>query len=127
MNGIGSTAASALNAFGVDMMVRANNIANSNTNGFRSSDLILSSGPGNVGVQVGAIQRSTTPGPLVPGLVSADVDGRAALIPGYVEGSNTDPAAEFTGMIATQRAYEANAKVIVTHDRMSGVLIDMIA
>lgn len=130
MNGIGSiasSATSALNAFGVDMLVRANNIANINTDGFRSSSLVLTSGPGNIGVQAAAIHRNTAPGPMVPGLVSADVNGRGVMLPGYVEGSNTDLAVEFTGMIATQRAYEANAKVVTVHDSMTGALIDMIA
>lgn len=124
---LGSIAGSALNAFGVDMMVRANNIANVNTDGFQAQRLNLMTGPGGTGVQVGSIDRDTSHGPMVPGLVPSNADGSGALVSGYVEGSNTDLGREFVHMIATQRGYEANAKVVSTYDDVSGTLIDMMA
>ena len=99
MRSLGSIAGSALNAFGVDMLVRANNIANVNTNGFHSQDLSLMTGPGGYGVMVGSITTSTTPGLYVPGVVS--VSDHGAVHPGYVEGSTTDIATEFVHMIST--------------------------
>ena len=128
MMGIGSAggiAASALSAFGVDMMVHANNIANMNTNGFRSQRLDLMTGASDQGVAVASIYHNITPGPLVPGMLSMSESGRTQMVPGYLEGSNTDVAQEFIRMTATQRAYEANAAVIRTHDDMSGTLLDL--
>ena len=122
---IGSTNASALNAFGVDMLVRANNIANVNTPGFHAQNLSLMTGNQDQGVMVGLISTNKTPGPPVPGLVAINQDGREVLSPGYLEGSNTDIAREYVHMIGTQRAYEANAIAIRTVDDMTGMLLDM--
>ncbi|MDL2210030.1 flagellar basal body protein [Desulfovibrio sp. OttesenSCG-928-O18] len=122
---LGDIASSAMNALGVDMLVRANNIANMNTPEFEAQRVTLTSGPQNQGVLVGSIYHDTTPGALVPGMVMTNEGGREVLRPGYVEGSNTDIAREFVHMISTQRAYEANAAVVRTYDDVSGVLLDM--
>ena len=122
---IGSTNASALSAFGVDMLVRANNIANVNTPGFHAQNLSLMTGNQDQGVMVGLISTDKTPGPPVPGLVAVNQDGREVLSPGYLEGSNTDIAREYVHMIGTQRAYEANAIAIRSVDDMTGMLLDM--
>ena len=123
MGSLGGIAGSALNAFGVDMLVRANNIANVNTNGFHAQDLSLMTGPGGYGVMVGAVTTSTNPGPYVPGFISISDNG--GIVPGYVEGSNTDIANEFVHMISTQHAYAANAVTIRTADEMLGSLLDV--
>ena len=122
---IGSTNASALSAFGVDMLVRANNLANVNTPGFQAQNLSLMTGTDGQGVMVGLISTDKTPGPPVPGLVSITDGGREVLSQGYVEGSNTDIAREFVHMIGTQRAYDANAVAIRTVDDMTGMLLNM--
>ncbi len=118
-------AASALNAFGLDMLVRANNIANVNTPGFQARNVSLMTGPLDRGVLVGLVDTDATPGPPVPGLVAIDEDGREILSPGYLEGSNTDIVREFAHMTATRRAYEANAVTVRTVDEISGMLLDM--
>lgn len=41
---------------------------------------------------------------------------------GYLEGSNVDPVKEITDLIAAQRAYEMNSKVIQAADDMAGVV-----
>jgi len=41
---------------------------------------------------------------------------------GYLEASNVDPVREITDLIAAQRAYEMNSKVIQTADEMSAVV-----
>ncbi|MBK1622037.1 flagellar basal-body rod protein FlgG [Afifella marina] len=41
---------------------------------------------------------------------------------GYLEGSNVDPVKEITELIAAQRAYEMNSKVIQAADDMSGTV-----
>src|SRR5579863_3369454 len=44
---------------------------------------------------------------------------------GYVEASNVDPVVEITNLIAAQRAYEMNSKVIQAADQMSGTISNM--
>ena len=44
---------------------------------------------------------------------------------GYVEASNVDPVTEITNLIAAQRAYEMNSKVIQAADQMSGTISNM--
>jgi flagellar basal-body rod protein FlgG len=41
---------------------------------------------------------------------------------GYLEASNVDPVTEITNLIAAQRAYEMNSKVIQAADQMSGTI-----
>ncbi|OGV37896.1 MAG: hypothetical protein A2020_09980 [Lentisphaerae bacterium GWF2_45_14] len=51
--------------------------------------------------------------PSVPG-----ADGTGTLMQGSLENSNTDLITEFTDMIITQRAFQANSKTITTADEM---------
>ena len=44
---------------------------------------------------------------------------------GYIEASNVDPVTEITNLIAAQRAYEMNSKVIQASDQMSGTISNM--
>lgn len=44
--------------------------------------------------------------------------GYGALLQGFIETSNVDPIAEIAALIAAQRAYEMNSKVIQTADQM---------
>ena len=122
---MGSMAASAMNAFSVDMMVRANNIANVNTDGFKAQNVNLMTGAGGEGVMVGSISTNDTPGPPIPGYLGVDAISREVVSPGHLEGSNTDLAREYVHMISTQRAYEANAVSVRTVDDMTGFLLDM--
>lgn len=110
------TATSALGAFSVDMMVRANNIANVNTPGFKAQTLSLMTGPQDMGVTIGRLGRDSSPGAMMPDTAY-----------GTVEGSNTDLAREFTHMVGTSAAYKANATVIRSQEEMSGYLLDMLA
>jgi flagellar basal-body rod protein FlgG len=45
-------------------------------------------------------------------------EGLGSLLQGYVEGSNVSVVEEFIGLIVSQRAYEANSKVIKAADEM---------
>jgi flagellar basal-body rod protein FlgC len=57
---------SALTSLEVVMQTTANNIANTNTDGFKASRALLMSGPyQDEGVQVGALYRSMEPGPAI--------------------------------------------------------------
>ena len=44
--------------------------------------------------------------------------GRGTFSPGSLEGSNVDLAQQFSDMIITERAYQANSKIITTSDEM---------
>jgi flagellar basal-body rod protein FlgG len=44
---------------------------------------------------------------------------------GYLEASNVDPVSEITTLIAAQRAYEMNSKVIQAADQMSGTITSL--
>jgi flagellar basal-body rod protein FlgG len=44
---------------------------------------------------------------------------------GYLESSNVDPVSEITNLIAAQRAYEMNSKVIQAADQMAGTVSNM--
>jgi flagellar basal-body rod protein FlgG len=44
---------------------------------------------------------------------------------GYLEASNVDPVSEITNLIAAQRAYEMNSKLIQAADQMSGTISNM--
>jgi flagellar basal-body rod protein FlgG len=55
-------------------------------------------------------------------------DGRRPkVIQGFTEAANVDPVLEMVQMIEVNRAYEANQKVIQTHDSMLGTLINQTA
>ncbi|MFZ4535659.1 flagellar basal-body rod protein FlgG [Propionivibrio sp.] len=63
---------------------------------------------------------SGTPSPNAPG-----ANGAGTLIQGSVETSNVNVAEELVSMIATQRAYELNSKVISTSDAMLAKLTQL--
>lgn len=48
------------------------------------------------------------------------IDGRGTFRQGYLEESSVDPVREITELIAAQRGYELNAKVITAADQMLG-------
>src|SRR5699024_9997027 len=48
--------------------------------------------------------------------------GFATVHQGYLEASNVDPVKEITQLIAAQRAYEMNSKVIQAADEMAGIV-----
>jgi flagellar basal-body rod protein FlgC len=99
---------SALGAFGLGMRVTANNIANVNTNGFKSSRVDYESGPAGQGVRVGAVSR---------GSVASSAEPL----------NDVSLEREFTGMISLENAYTANAVAIRTASDMIGTVLDMLA
>ena len=52
---------------------------------------------------------------------------RPKVIQGFTEAANVEPVREMVQMIEINRAYEANQKVIQTHDSMLGTLINQVA
>ncbi|HWC01023.1 MAG TPA: flagellar basal body rod C-terminal domain-containing protein, partial [Bryobacteraceae bacterium] len=56
-------------------------------------------------------------GDATPG-VPGGQEGLGTLQQGYLEGSNVSVVEEFVNMIVSQRAYEANSKVVKAADEM---------
>lgn len=129
LQGVGYTAASAMTAFGHGMNAIAHNVANVSTAGFDPLQTNYESGPQDQGVQVSAISPSALP---VEAMEAVGIDPppqatdmTSVLPPEALNPSNTELAREFTNMIATQRAYEANAVSIGTWDTMLGTIVDV--
>jgi len=59
--------------------------------------------------------------------IELDVEDRPKVHQGFNEAANVDPVVEMVQMIEVNRSYEANQKVIQTHDSMLGVLINQYA
>jgi len=112
----------ALHGFSVAAAVTANNVANVNTPGFKASTTVLTSGPSDQGVRVGAIERDSSPGPLL----SVPPDPRLEQpLTGMIEGSNVDVGRQMTDLILTQRAYEANVAAASIQDETLGAVLDI--
>ena len=121
-----SAAQSALSAFSTSMAVTANNVANINTDGYKSQDARLETGPDGQGVRVSAIVRDDSPGGYQPESVSGyNQAGVYEPSAGLVETSNVDLARQTVDMIQTSRAFEANVVTIRSQDQMLGTLLDM--
>ncbi|MEA2059275.1 MAG: flagellar basal body rod C-terminal domain-containing protein [Thermodesulfobacteriota bacterium] len=108
-----NTSTQAIKAFGTGMAVTANNIANVESEDFKSSRAVMNE-EDNGGVKV-TLSQNSSPGPLV----TRDDGSTQAL-------SNTDLASEFTSMINFQSGYDANIKSVQTADEMKGTIINMI-
>lgn len=57
---------------------------------------------------------------------AANTGGRGAISGGVLEGSNVDLGTEFSNMIVTQRAFQANARTITTADALLGEAVNLI-
>jgi flagellar hook protein FlgE len=57
--------------------------------------------------------------------VAPGSNGLGSLVTGSLEMSNVDLAGQLTQLITTQRAYEANAKVITTSDEILQDLVNL--
>jgi flagellar hook protein FlgE len=56
---------------------------------------------------------------------AADTGGRGPVVAGTLEQANVDLGTEFVNLIAYQRGFQANARVITTSDQMYGELVDI--
>lgn len=108
-----ATGLGALQAHATSMAFVAHNVANVSTAGFVPAHAAHATGPGGNGVRVDGV--------LPDGLQLPD-SGENESSPV----SGTDIAHEFALMISTERAFEANAKTIVTADEMLGCLINTV-
>jgi len=110
------TSLSALNAFTSKMNVTAQNMANVSTDGYKSSSVTIESGQGQT-VRAN-VTKDNSSGPMIPNNSAEN---------GVEEMSNVDMVKEMLQLIPTQRAYDANLKVIQTNLEMRGSLINMAA
>lgn len=115
----------ALQAISVSQQVAANNVANVNTNEFRSSRVEYETGPDGRGVRVADIYENPAPGPLVSEGEYVETEEGVRYEEAWVEGSNTDLATEMVQMIENEHAFAANVAALHTSLDMTGVLIDM--
>ena len=108
-----NTNISALNALGKKQATSANNIANSESEGFKKSRVILEEG--EKGQVTAKTQVVNTPGTMIN-----QPDGSLK------EVSNVDLATEVTDMIPTKHAYRANLKALQTTVEMEKTTLDLI-
>ena len=60
-----------------------------------------------------------------PGVTTGPIEnGAATILSSFLEQSNVDTATEIVNMIMTQRGFQANAKVVTTHDAMISTAIE---
>lgn len=108
------TALSGLSAFGKQLEVSAHNVANLNTDGFKSSRTEF------VAVQDGGVlpvvQKDNSAGPTV---LKDTTQG-----PRQIELSNVDLGQEAVSQIMAQRGFEANLRTLKTADAMLGSILD---
>ncbi len=60
-----------------------------------------------------------------PIIGDAGTGGRGKILSGYLEQSNVDLATEFTNLILSQRAFQANARIITTSDELLNELVNL--
>ena len=110
------SATSALQAFGTRINSNANNIANSQTEGYKRTNVTLAA-PSQGGVQA-TVAKVNTQGPMAGGAESGTPP---------IEQSNVDLVSELTDMTLNADYYKANLKTIQTADQMSKSLLDIMA
>ncbi|MFO7817847.1 MAG: flagellar biosynthesis protein FlgG [Thermodesulfobacteriota bacterium] len=122
-----STSVSAINAASLSQQLTANDVANINTNEYRSKRLDLESGPQGQGVRPAAVRENTSPGPAVEELQTRENEqGRVEQQKTLVEGSNTDMVEESVQMIKDEVYLRSNAEVIAAYHEETGNLLDIL-
>lgn len=106
---------SALKALGKKMEVTANNVANSESEGFKKSRAVITEGVTH-DIEV-EIDRVESPGPIIHETVNGQGTEK--------ELSNVELTEEIPSTIQTQRSYEANLKAIATQEEMLGSILDI--
>ena len=112
ISGIG-VSLSGLMAFGKKLSNAANNIANSNTAGYKKTEATITED--SVGLPDVSLTRNET-----PGVLFQEQDGAK------VELSNVDLAEELSETIVAQRGYQANIKALKAQTDMLGSVLDIL-
>lgn len=108
--------ASALQAFSNQMWVSSNNVANSQSDGFKADRAYNVEGE-NGQVQT-SISKTQASAPIVEDPLKTDGSLK--------ELSNTDIAKEMIVQMQTQKGFEANTSTIQAYDETTGTLLDTI-
>lgn len=107
---------SALRAYGIGLGVKANNIANSDSENFKKSRAIYTEGEnGEVKAEISKVGPENE-------ISSINTENNTS----EAQPSNVDLTEEIPGMIIDQRGFEANLKAIKTKDEMLGTVLDII-
>ena len=116
ISAIGNTI-SALNAYVTGLNVKANNIANADSEDYKKSRATYIEGEnGDVTVEISKVGLESEL------LAMSGTDTTAEPIP-----SNVELAEEIPSMMVDQNGFEANLSVIKTKDQMLGTILDIIA
>jgi flagellar hook protein FlgE len=116
ISAIGNTI-SALNAYETGINIKANNIANADSEDYKKSRATYVEGEnGGVTVEISKIGQESE--------LSGTTGTGGSTEP---EPSNVELAEEIPGMIIDQKGFEANLSVIKTKDQMLGSILDIIA
>lgn len=99
-----------------------NNVQNLTKVGNNLYGSLAQAGPSAPAVGAGAL---TGGGPILNGMVAPAKDGIGQIVQGSLELSNVDISREFSSMITTQRAFQANSKVVSTSDEILQDLINL--
>lgn len=108
-----SSALSALNAAGKKLGNSAHNVANSNTDGYKASRVLLSEeNSGGVTANINTVQ-------------AAPLQLEQSYSSGVVDPSNVDIGAEMVEQITASHLYKANIKTLQTADEMQKTLLNI--
>ncbi|MBB5020850.1 flagellar basal body rod C-terminal domain-containing protein [Desulfurispira natronophila] len=122
-------AASALSAYGQRQSASAHNVANVNTNEFKSQRVDLAEKPTG-GVTPTGVTTDTSPGAIRPSEFPEDkvvFSNDAMALAGHVESSNTDLAREMVNSTVNSYSFSANTGVVRTQDDMVGTILDIVS
>jgi flagellar basal body rod protein FlgG len=111
-----SSTLSALTAYGKKMQVVSDNVANSQSDGFKKSQAVFMEGE-NSSINVD-IQKVETAGPVIAEVQDGEIVEK--------ELSNVDFVEEIPQAIVAQSGYEANLKTVQVQDEMMQGLIDIV-
>lgn len=116
-----SVAGTGMDAQSRRLRVIAENIANTDTPGFRRKQLTFEEAGGKGGVEVSGLQLDQAPLPLIhdPSHPLADEQG-------YYAGSNVSMVIEVADAREAQRSYEANLRLFDQARQMSSALLDLL-
>jgi flagellar hook protein FlgE len=109
-------------SIGTDGTVSAT-LANGQAGSFGRVVLAVFQNPGGLLRVGGGYQASANSGNVLLGAPASA--GYGSLVPGFLESSNVDLAAEMIKMIASQAAYKANAKSVTTGDEILKTAINI--
>lgn len=123
-----SSSLQALSAISTSQAVTSNNVANANTDGYKTARVTLETGQGGEGVSVQEISRDQSPGPIrsedMPTLTE---DGRYQQTMAEIEGSNVDISSQMVNMIRDANAFSANITALRTQEELVGSILNMTA